>query len=339
MEQIKAAVVGVGLFGEYHAKAYAEYHRSELAMVCDMNEQRAKAVAQKYGCDYTTKSEEIADRPDIEAVSIATPDFAHRDVALQLISAGKNVLVEKPLATSTAEAREMVKAAKMHGVKLMVDFQNRWNPPFVQAKQSIKAGELGDPVIVSGRLSNTLSVPTDMLSWSGKSGPQWFLFPHLIDIVAWLFEQKAIEVYALGRKGILTSRGIDTYDAIQALVSFESFFATVETAWVLPDSHPSLVDFGIVLLGTKGRMNIRADNQGVEFSGKKHQWPFVLSQQDAHGITSGFMQYPMMHFVDCVADDKTPLGTGEEGFHITAIIEAIEKSIAAGKPVKVEKYS
>jgi len=337
MERIQTAVIGVGLFGEYHVKTYAEYARSELVAVCDLNEARAKEVAEQYGCRYTTDLREIAEDPDIRAVSVATPDFAHRDPVMQMLEAGKHVLVEKPLATTAGEAREMVQTAKTHGGKLMVDFQNRWSPPFVRAKEEIRSGAFGEPVMGYGRLANTLSVPTEMLSWAGKSGPQWFLFPHLIDLVKWLFDERAVRVYAVGQREILKAKGIDAYDAIQAIVTFERATATFETSWVIPNGYPSVIDFNVVLYGTTGRIGIKADHQGIEITGEQHVWPFVLAMQDAHGHTSGFVQYPIMHFVDCVADNKEPLGTGEEGFEITAIIEAIERSIEEKRIAEVER--
>jgi len=337
MERVKMAVIGVGLFGEYHVKTYAEYVRSELVAVCDLNGARAKDIAEKYGCRYTTDPEEIAQDPDVQAVSVATPDFAHRDPVVQMLEMGKHVLVEKPLATTTVEAREMVQTAQKHGVKLMVDFHNRWGPPFVRAKEEIQSGAFGDPVMGYGRLANTLSVPTEMLSWANKSGPHWFLFPHIIDLVKWLFDERAVRVYAVGQRDILRAKGIDAYDAIQAIVTFEHATATFETAWVIPNGYPNVIDFHMVLYGTKGRIGIKPDHQGIEITGGRHIWPSVLAMQDAHGHTSGFVQYPMMHFVDCVAEDRKPLCTGEEGFEITAIIEGIERSIQEKRIVEVER--
>jgi len=76
-ERVSAAVVGVGIWGQNHALVYNDYHRSQLVCVCDQDEARAKEIAARFGCDYTTDLHEIARSSDIEAVSIATPDFAH----------------------------------------------------------------------------------------------------------------------------------------------------------------------------------------------------------------------------------------------------------------------
>ena len=89
MKKIRTAVVGVGMFGDTHARTFKESELSDLAYVCDINEERAKESAEKYGCKYTTHPEDIASDPSIQVVSIATPDSVHREVSLIMIEFGK----------------------------------------------------------------------------------------------------------------------------------------------------------------------------------------------------------------------------------------------------------
>lgn len=337
MEKIKVAIVGAGILGKIHAQAYAESEKAELVYICDVVKEKAKELAKQYNCDYTIENQKIAGDPKIKAVSVATPDFAHREVTLKMIEAGKDVLVEKPLATSLEDAQEIVKAAARKKVKLMVDFQNRWNPLFVQAKQTISKGEIGTPVMAYARLSNPLSVPLEMLSWASKSGPEWFLLPHTVDLVHWLLEKKPMEVYATGKKGVLKNRGIDVYDAIQALVRFEDdSFVTFETSWILPNSWPTLVDFKLMLLGTKGRIGVEGDRQGIDIATGKFSWPFVLGLQYTYGKNLGFFKEPILHFVDCILKNKTPMCSGAHGLATTRVIEAIIRSIEEKMVVKIE---
>jgi len=334
-DRVRVAVVGCGIFGSIHAVSYAQYHRAELACVCDLDARRARKTARQLGCEWTTRSADIARDRSIAAVSIATPDFAHRALALQMIRAGKHVLVEKPLATRVRDARAIVEAARRAGVKLMVDFHNHWSPPFVAARQSVDQGEFGEPVVGYGRLSNTWEVPLKWLAWSGKSGPQWFLLPHLLDLVRWLYKEEAVEVFATGAKKHLRSKGVDAYDAVQAQVAYAEGFATVETCWTLPDASPSVVDFKLDLVGTKGKIEVDAANQGLVVTSKKVQTPFLISSLQIHGRAVGFMHLPMEHFVDCVVGDTQPHTTGEDGLANVATIEAIERSIRTRKMVKV----
>ena len=332
---LRTAVVGCGIFGSYHVRAYAEYPRSELVLVCDLDEKRARTMGRQFGCDYTTKSSDIARRDDIHAVSIATPDFAHTKVALEMIRAGKDLLIEKPLATTTREAERIVKAAKKARVRVMVDFHNRFSPPFVKAKEDIDAGTLGAVVSGFARLSNKASVPLKWLSWAGRSGPQWFLFPHVVDLVRWLTGQEAREVFAIGTKGVLKAKGVDAYDTVQALVRFEQASIEFDTSWILPDSWPSNIDFVVELMGTNGTLNVDAERQLLEVAGRRLEHPFITGSMDVHGQTAGFFHLPIRHFVDCLLDDTPFLCTGEDGLATTRIIEAIERSIKTRKLVKV----
>jgi predicted dehydrogenase len=331
--------VGCGIFGSIHARTYAEYEKAELVAVCDIDEAKARETAEKFGVStYTSDFKDIAESTDIEAVSVATPDFAHLEPVLAMLEAGKNVLVEKPLATSPGEARTMINMANEKDLRLMTDFHNRFSPAFLRAKEAIDAGEIGAPVMAYIRLSNTLEVPLDMLGWSGKSGPQWFLFPHTVDIVRWLISQEPREVYASASRQHLKKQGVDAYDAIQALVKFDEAFVTFETAWILPQSWPSVIDFVASILGTEGKIDLDLTNTGISISGEKFSYPFYIGEQEAHGRTEGFFRLPIMHFVDRVLDGAEMVIKPEDGFVATAVIEAMEKSIASGQPEKVEEF-
>jgi len=339
MNVLKTAVVGCGLFGENHVRAYAECSRAKCVAVFDLNRPRAAEIAKKYQVEAADTLDDLARDRSIRAVSIATPDFAHTEVALRLLAAGKHLLIEKPLATSTAECRQILAAAKKAGRTVMVDFHNHWNPPFLALKGRIDAGELGRPVMGYIRLSNPHTIPFGMLSWAGKSGPQWFLFPHIVDLMRWLIGgQKALRVTAHARRSILKKRGCDTYDAIQATVVFEDCFATFETCWILPKSWPTLIDFTMNLVGSKSTAQINCTEQGLRVANpKRFETPFTLGLLDAFGRPEGFVVMPIYHFVDCILDGKTPVVTAEDGLAATQIIEAMVRSIEGNRTVEIEE--
>lgn len=333
---LNVAVVGAGLWGRTHLMAYRQHPRVLLKRVCDVNFERAQKAAQEFGGVACTDYHEVAQDDQIDAVSVATPDFLHCEVVVALLKAGKHVLVEKPLATDINEARAMVQAARASGKHLSVDFHNRWNPPVVAAKERIQSGLFGKPVMASARLANTLMVPRQMLSWAGRSGPQWFLFPHIVDMICWLFERKARQVTAYGHKGVLQSMGIDAYDAVQALVQFEDCSATFETAWIIPETWPQVVDFQVTLFGSKERIGLVPLAASVDVAGEKHLWPITGAQQEIHGALVGWQYLPIWHFADSLLAGRAPMCPAEEGFHNTAIICAMEQSIERGGPVAVE---
>ncbi|MFN8489048.1 MAG: Gfo/Idh/MocA family oxidoreductase [Caldilineaceae bacterium] len=331
--KVKAAVIGVGLIGEQHAETYRDYPRSELAYVMDLNPDRAKAVGERLGCRYTTSYAELAES-DVEVVSVATPDHLHCEPVLRMIEAGKHVVVEKPIATKTKEAQQMVQAARAKGVKLTVNLGNRWNAELIAVKESINEGEIGEPIMGYVRVSDTIWVPRQMLSWAGKSGPQWFLFAHSMDLLRWMLGQEVQDVYAVGVKKVLAGEGIDAFDAIQALVRFEKTFVTFETAWILPEAWPAIVEFEMTVNGAQGRLQYSGTRRGFELSSDK-----VGKHMFARPALWSYFKLPSSwwgaprNMVDCILDGGEPAIAADDGLAITALIEATEKSIAEGRPI------
>jgi len=296
-EKIGTAVIGVGTYGEIHVRTYKKDHRVELIKIWSRSKERAKKIGIKYKVPYTTNLDEIVKDKRIKIISIATPDFAHTKPAIRMLKAGKHILIEKPMATSVKECEEILETHKKSKTKLMVNFHNRWYPPIRKAKQIIEKGEIGKPINAFARLNDLITVPTKMLSWSGKSGPQWFLFPHTIDLIRWLFKQEAKKVFALGKKGVLKKRDINTYDVVQAQIEFSESIATFESSWILPTSwRNNLIEFKIDIYGEKGEIGINGDNEGIEISTDKYKTPLLYDF-----VTE---EEPTKYFIDCVINNK-----------------------------------
>ena len=338
MNQTGFGVIGAGLFGENHALAYSRLPGVDLVAVCDSNEERAIEVADKYGAtSYYTNYTELLARPDIAAVSIATPDFAHREIALAAAKAGKHILCEKPLALTIEDSQAIVDAARENGVKLMVDFHNRVNPPFVAVKEGIDAGEIGEPAYAYVRLSNTTFVPMEMLSWAGQSSALWFLASHTVDLMRFLLDDEVRRVYAVKRDGILRAKGIDTSDFHIAIAEFaKGTVVTFENAWILPRSQPMVFDFKLELLGSEGAMYANPSHHGAL---EKHV-NSAMTYSDVLGVTptgdsrvGGFVLESIARFVDAVLEDKPVLATGEDGVAVTRVLLAMEESAKTGQAV------
>lgn len=331
---VRMGIIGAGIWGTNHALALTTYPRCTVTLICDRDEARARCAGERFGCAWTTNPEEVA-ASDIEAVTVATPDHLHREPVVQMLLAGKHVMVEKPLATTVADGRAMVAAAAQSGRQLMVDFHARWNPLFMEAKSYLDRGELGAPVMAYARLSDTISVPTEMLSWSGNSGPEWFLFPHTMDAVRWLFGREPIEVTAKGYRGVLEARGISCWDAVQAMVEFEGgAFCTFETSWIVPDSYSNIVDNRLTIYGEKGGLEFKNEPSLWAFTDRYHT-PFSTESVTRYGKAWGYQYEPIRYFVDCVADGVTPEASGADGLVVTAMIEATLRSLVERGPVRI----
>ncbi len=330
------ALIGAGIFGERHAQALSRHPSVDFIAVCDLNGERAKQIAEKYNArGYTTDFKELLSNPEIEAVSIATPDHLHREVAVAFAEAGKHLLVEKPLATSVEDAEAITEAARKNGIKLMVDFHNRVNPPMVNARDAIQRGDIGTPTYVYARLSNTTIVATSMLKWASQSSALWFLASHMVDVVRWMLQDEVSKVYAVSREGILHSLGVQTADFHVATTEFKKgAVAVFENAWILPQTHATVKDLKLEVLGSKGAINIDAShNRTLEiYREDRATFPDLLAPPTGDHMT-GFVLDSIAYFVDSVTLDTPVLATGEDGVAATRVICAILESVEKGAPV------
>ena len=340
MERVGFGVIGAGLFGENHALVYSRLPGVELVAVCDQNEARAKEVAERYGARgwYTDYEEVLAD-PEIAAVSIATPDFAHAEIALAAAKAGKHILCEKPLATTVEEAQAIVDAAAQAGVTLMVDFHNRVNPPFVAAREQVRSGAIGTPAYGYARLSNTTFVPLEMLSWANRTSALYFLGSHAVDIMRFILDDTIVRVQAVSRSGILHGMGVDAPDFHVAIAEFaRGAVVTFEHAWILPQSQPMVYDFTVELLGSEGAIYLNPSHHGaVELhTGGRLNYGDVLGVTPTSDLrVGGFVLEAIARFADAVLHGRPVLATGEDGLEATRIVAAIERSAETGQPVEV----
>ncbi|MBZ9994297.1 Gfo/Idh/MocA family protein [Mesorhizobium sp. BH1-1-4] len=336
VKPIKTAVVGAGIWGANHALALNSHAPAELTVICDVDESRAKAAADRFGCGWSTSLDEVL-ASDVEVVTIATPDHLHLVPAVAALLAGKHVLIEKPIATAVWDAKAILDAEQAGGGMLMVNFHARWHPLFMGAKSYAESGKLGKPVMGYARLSDTIWVPTKMLGWGARTGPEWFLMPHMMDVVRWLIQEEPREVYAKGSRGVLQDRGVDSFDTIQSMITFHNDAVfTFESSWILPESYSNVVDQRLTLYGTDGGLDLRNEPNLWVYTDKFHT-PSSSEGLTRYGKAWGFQYEPIKYFIDCVATGTRPEATGFDGLVVTAMIEATLRSIAENRPVMMDE--
>jgi predicted dehydrogenase len=259
---------------------------------------------------------------------VATPDFAHTEPALAAIEAGKHVLIEKPLATSTEEALRIWKAADAAGIVGMVDFHLRWSPDYLMISDAIRKGDLGTLYMAYIRVSNALEVAKQWLPWSHRSGPEWFLLPHILDLMVWLLEETPKSVFARGAKNIVGGPRQDCLDALQASFQFERAFVTVETSWAVPSSVPWVVDSDFALYGSKGRVHFKPNDRNLSIAAERYYWPVPGEDPDRYGRLSHWIYDSMRYWVDCSLGLVPSTSTLADGVRNTALVEAVLQAIA-----------
>jgi len=340
--KLRVGVIGVGTIGERHLRVYAEYHRTTVVGIADIDLARARCIATRYGVesfykDYTT----LVRRPDIEAISIATPDHLHEEPCVLAAETGKHVLVEKPLATTLQSAQRIVNAFNESQAKLGVAFANRWSPYLLEAKRVIDSGEIGEIEYFNIVLNNRIDVPMKLLGWAEKSSVLWFLGSHCIDMVRWLCGREVVSVEAKSLSRELRRRGVNTPDFYLSTLDLSGgVVARVENCWILPESMSAIYDFRTEIVGTRGRLEINASPGRVNcahvYSSNGYTIPNFLVSNEVEGKLSGFGRDVVVSFVDRVLDDKPLLCTGQDGLAVTSILCAIEDSARSGKRVSLE---
>ncbi|MDX8416348.1 Gfo/Idh/MocA family protein [Absicoccus intestinalis] len=339
MQKLKVAVVGAGLYGRNHLNAYTWNPNAELVAVCDKNKQITDAVERDYKVATYNDVDEMLDSMDIDAVSVATPDPYHKEPVLSAIHHGKDVLVEKPLATSSEDAYEIIDAAKEAHVRVMVDYHKRWDPASIAVKNKLMDKSTGAPIRGYMRMDNIYDVALCWLKWAADSSPVHFVGTHCYDLIRYYMNCDVTEVYAVGHKGILQSKGVDTWDTITANLTFENGCTwTVENAWILPNGFAKADDGCTEILCENEMIRVDSQKRGVEFfDDQKQTTPNVCFIQNANGRPMGFGIEPLNDFVDCILNDKPFYADLNDGLEAELIAEAVHKSASIHQAVKIER--
>jgi predicted dehydrogenase len=338
--RLRTGIIGTGMWGKTHAIAYKRHPFTDVVAVCDTDEARRKAFAEEFGIPKTyATAEELAADPEVDAVSVVTPDFAHEQPALAVINERKPMLIEKPLATTVDVARAISDAARDAGILAMVDFHNRFNPQYHSAKQQLTDGPMGEPRYIYMRHSNSIKVPTQMLTWPEKSSSLWFLGSHSADLVRWLFGCEVTEVQGTRTYGVLQSRGLNIPDVWVSVLKFENGgVGVIENSWILPETAPGLGDFRSEIIGTTGvyytQLQAPEVNEMYAADGTHRRLDY-LTQLNIRGAQYGFTLQSIQYFADCVLSDTEPFISLQDGLANTEILCAVETSAETGQLQKL----
>jgi predicted dehydrogenase len=336
---IRFGVIGTGIMGNSLARVIRLVPQARIAALADSDARRLEQSGREFavGALYADYHEMLT-RERLDAVAVATPDHLHKDPVVSSLEAGCHVFVEKPLTTSQAEAEEIFRVVAKTGKKLQVDFNHRWLSPYHKVKEMVMAGQVGDPLIAFARKNNPLYVPTEMLaSWSSRTTPSWFLSCHDIDLVTWWFDADPVEAYAKGVKKVLVEKGFDTYDGIHALVSYEGGrFATFEAAWIYPNTSPYMPDSYMELIGSGGTLQIDRQSEAIDaIIQEKFACPRTFLNYKVFDEWQGAFPAAVRGFIYAIEHDSEPHVSVRDGVRSTAVLEAIHKSLASGRPERI----
>jgi predicted dehydrogenase len=332
--KIRVGVIGLGIMGEQYTRIYQAHPFAEVAAISTRNPERLRLIGDKYEirARYQNYDEMLA-QSDLDAVCVATPDFAHYAPVKAALEAGLHVLCEKPFTTDLDEADSLLHLNRSRPKqKLQVAFNHRWLAAYYQGFAAIQEGSIGRPVAGYARKNDTIWVSTEMINWAARSTPIHFLGAHDIDLLRWYFASEPVTVHAYGAKGVLSARGIDTYDVIQAQVRFASgAFATVESAWIYPNSFPSIVDSFVEVIGSAGHLHFDRKRESIELSTEaKFSYPKTFLMQEIFGKLRGAFVECLNDFIAAIVDDTPARVTAFDGRQVTAVLDAVSRSLADG---------
>lgn len=331
---VRIAVIGCGLIAtRTHMPAYIETPDAELTAVASGHRENAEAAAARFNVPHVFDNwqEAVAD-PAIDAIDICTPNSLHAPIAIAAARAGKHVIVEKPMATTLADADAMLRAARNNDVTLMVAHNLRFEPVYRAIHDVVHAGTIGRPL--TARATFMHSGPDD--AW-GATSP-WFwqqdqagggslldLGIHIIDILRWVVGRPVVDVTAMTARLVKPTAADDN---AMLILRFEGgLLASAQSSWF---ARP-VPDRTLVVHGELGSVAIgpsRSEPVVIRLARDGRPTRIVPELPAALGN-------PFQHFVRVIQGAEAPQLTAEDGREALAVALAAYESAAAGHVVRL----
>jgi predicted dehydrogenase len=333
--RVHVAVVGYGYWGSKHVRVLNDMPDVVVSVVDSNAERRREAMVYRPSGKICADLESVLDR--VDAVLVATPPATHTEIGLRALNAGKHVLIEKPLATTVADAEKLVAVAADNDVQLMVGHTFEYNPAVRRLREIIRAGELG----------RVLSIDTARLSlglFRADVNVIWDLAPHDISITSYLLDELPVSVSVWAQRNI----GPWTEDVAHLRLEFPTTHAFVHVSWLNPNKVRRTTVVGERQMAVFDDMSdneririydIGVDPRTIDSPHMAHEMPVSYRTGD---IISPFVQHrePLSvqdrEFIDAIQTGVRPLTPGERGLDIVRVLAASDVSLATGKPARVQ---
>jgi predicted dehydrogenase len=334
---INVGVIGVGYWGPNIVRNFTVDEQTTVTLCADLQQQRLDFITGRYPAVKTTTDwQEVVNNKDVDLVAVCTPVDSHYLLAKAALEKGKHVLIEKPMASSAAQADELVTLAEKKDLKIFIDHTFVYTGAVHKIKEVVTAGELGD-------LCYFDSVRINLGLFQHDVNVLWDLAPHDISIMHYLLQERPECVVATGADH--TGSGLENV-AYLTVYYPGNFIAHFHANWLSPVKIRQTL-----LAGTK-KMIVWDDNQPSEKVRIYDKGIEVVSTADdvydmLIQYRTGDMYCPKIdgtealaaeasHIVDCIENGKKPLASGEDGLMVVRILEAAQESIKnRGKEVKI----
>jgi UDP-N-acetylglucosamine 3-dehydrogenase len=331
--------------GALHAKVISSLSNAELVAVQDIDEKRAKSLAERFHVDYYSNYDHLLNRKDIDAVVIATPDHLHKDPTVAAAEAGKHILLEKPIATNVVDAQAIINVCKKTNIKLMIAHILRFDPRYYAIKSAIEEGTIGKPILFYARRNAPI---IEARRLRGRVPVLFYLAIHDIDLILWYMNGQVKTVFSQNvEEKVKEELGVPDFSV--TVIRFENgAVATVECGWGLtenwakwekPKSWGGFGDVRMDVVGTEGSIYLNyypmclyaCDKEGWKFPDTLH-WPTLYNDK------VGDILHEDSQFISCIINDKKPLVNGEDGLNALKVVLAAEKSAKTSKPENISSF-
>ena len=347
MDKIKIGIVGSKFAAMLHAESYKRCIYAEIKSVSaidNLNEFADEYKIPKRYEDY----HEMFEKEDINLVSVCVPNFLHKDVVIAAAEAGKDIICEKPLATSMTDAEKMINVCRENNVKLMYAEDWVFAPALTRAKQICKEGAVGEILYIKAKETHngSHSIYAQKKEYCG-GGSMIHLGIHPIGFLPWFVGKEIIEVMGMksgGEEKNLLHKNYSGEDWATALVTFENGIrGFVEGNYITCGGMDDIIE----IYGTDGNLHIDLtkgspisaySRRGYGYAVEKADFTYGWTKPAVDEIQSLGYFNEISHFVDCVRNNTEPKeGTrGEDGLKALAVVTAIYESAETGKLVKVK---
>jgi len=334
MRKLGIGVLGVGEMGLRHAENLRRLvPHARLVAVADVAAERARKTATDLEIDNSYGSlEAMLECKGLDAVVIATPDKFHAASVKTVAAAGKDILCEKPLALTLADAHDLLAAVAKAGVRLQVGFMRRYDPGYSSAMKRIEAGEIGTPVVFKS-IGRDKDGPPISAYQSNVNGMLFYGNTiHDFDLARWLMQDEVTEAHAYTTVAIRPE--VAQYgDVVASVVNLKFGKGAIGNI----ESHAQAAygyDVRTEIVGSKGSIMVGSLNRTpatfMSINGRTQDIAdhFLSSFADAYVAE-------MRDFVDCMLQEREPRVTGKDGLKALAIAVAAEQSHIKGGAVKV----
>ena len=328
VKSIRCAVLGLGRLGYWHALNASRIQHVEVAVVCDVDLQRAESAAKKLGVSkFTNNIEDIFGDDQIDAVIIATSTSTHFELLKKASVSKKAILVEKPLTVHVEEARKITKIVEENHIFCQVGFMRRFDPAYAEAKRRIDAGDIGEPIYFRGISRDPQAPPPEYIEKSG--GIITDVSIHDFDIARFLMNS---EIKSVDTKGsILKYPFVSEYDDHDHALSFIRF--TTGAAGDIEASRNAYYGYDIraEVVGTEGTIQI---GNNLNY----HNINILTKSGQTHDLLPGFSErfsnaYSLelsVFFTDILEGNPSKV-TARDG------LKALEASAAANQSLKEKR--